>query len=244
MAGRYNKFSRKLSQTPFVVGGKRMSESSVEELIIESIAPYFQVTKENITFMSSGREDVDVRSLGNGRPFALEINNSTKTRLDPLIACEMEENIAKLGLISVRDLQMITRNEVHFIKVGEESKVKIYRALCILRNKEVTKDTIDKLNIDQPFVIRQWTPVRVLHRRTLMRRERTIHKVKAYAVRGKNNLIVLDINTQAGTYIKELVHGDFNRTEPSISSMIDADVDIISLDVMGIDMEFPKPVKR
>ena len=55
----------------------------------------------------------------------------------------------------------------------------------------------------------------------------------------KQNLIVLDFVTQAGTYIKELVHGEFARTEPSISSLINKDIDIISLDVMNIDLNFP-----
>lgn len=55
----------------------------------------------------------------------------------------------------------------------------------------------------------------------------------------KPNLIVLDIITQAGTYIKELVHGEFGRTEPSISALIKKDIDIIALDVMKVDLNFP-----
>lgn len=45
--------------------------------------------------------------------------------------------------------------------------------------------------------------------------------------------------TQAGTYVKELVHGEFGRTEPSIASIIGEDIDITSLDVMNIDLDFP-----
>lgn len=54
------------------------------------------------------------------------------------------------------------------------------------------------------------------------------------------NLIALDIVTQAGTYVKELVHGEFGRTEPSIASIIKKDIDIASLDVMNIDLDFPR----
>lgn len=56
--------------------------------------------------------------------------------------------------------------------------------------------------------------------------------------------MVLDIVTQAGTYIKELVHGEFGRTEPSISSLINMEIDIAALDVMNIDLDFPKSLDR
>lgn len=54
--------------------------------------------------------------------------------------------------------------------------------------------------------------------------------------------VILDIVTQAGTYIKELVHGEFGRTEPSISSIIGQAIDIVALDVNGIDLDWPNEV--
>jgi tRNA pseudouridine synthase 10 len=56
--------------------------------------------------------------------------------------------------------------------------------------------------------------------------------------------MVLDIVTQAGTYVKELVHGEFKRTTPSISEMIGKEIDIIALDVMNIELNFPKEIQR
>jgi tRNA pseudouridine synthase 10 len=55
---------------------------------------------------------------------------------------------------------------------------------------------------------------------------------------------VLDFITQAGTYVKELVHGEFHRTRPSISEMIETEIDIIALDVMNIELDFPKEIHR
>ncbi|XP_048457261.1 putative tRNA pseudouridine synthase Pus10 isoform X2 [Rhincodon typus] len=63
VAGRYNKFSRSLPQTPWVIDGERKMESSVEELIGEPLKKMFKV--DSLNFSSSGREDVDVRALGN-----------------------------------------------------------------------------------------------------------------------------------------------------------------------------------
>jgi tRNA pseudouridine synthase 10 len=62
-----------LSQTPWVVDGKRKSEFSVEELICKPINEAVLATEWR--FSASGREDVDVRMLGNGRPFVIEFIN-------------------------------------------------------------------------------------------------------------------------------------------------------------------------
>lgn len=109
VAGRYNKFSRELSQSPWILSGKRMSEGSVQENIADHIAPHFKVPASSMTFMSSGREDVDVRCLGRGRPFVLEITDAAKTILDPSTAAEMERMVKKSGVVHIRDLQMIRR---------------------------------------------------------------------------------------------------------------------------------------
>ncbi|CAG9803168.1 unnamed protein product [Chironomus riparius] len=240
LAGRYNKYSRDLSQTPWFVGGKKLSDLSVEEIIVSSILPHFKVSESSVTFMSSGREDVDVRCLGKGRPFVLEIMNTTKTILDKTLANEMEAKVCQSGVVSIRDVQLVKRDDLHAIKSGEQDKKKYYRALCTLRDNDIiNEEMLVKLEINESFDIQQWTPLRVLHRRTLMKRTRTVHSVKAHAVKDKHNLIVLDFVTQAGTYIKELVHGEFGRTAPSISSLINRDIDIISLDVMNIDLDFP-----
>ena len=47
----------------------------------------------------------------------------------------------------------------------------------------------------------------------------------------------------SGTYVKELVHGDFDRTRPSLSTMLECDTDILALDVeevSSIHVEYAK----
>lgn len=77
------------------------------------------------------------------------------------------------------------REDLHHIKTGEENKKKIYRALCVIRDEKVSVEILEKLQINEPFEIQQLTPYRVLHRRTLLKRARTIFSVKAFAVKGK-----------------------------------------------------------
>jgi tRNA pseudouridine synthase 10 len=45
------------------------------------------------------------------------------------------------------------------------------------------------------------------------------------------------IATSAGAYVKEFVTGDFGRTNPSVSTMLDCQCDILQLDCVGIQME-------
>lgn len=41
----------------------------------------------------------------------------------------------------------------------------------------------------------------------------------------------LRLSTQAGTYVKEFVHGDFDRTIPNLTSILGTEIDILALDV-------------
>jgi len=60
--GRYCKYSRECSQTPWNVDNKTTLNGSVEEFLSKNTAPYFG-SKAGILH-GSGREDIDVRMLG------------------------------------------------------------------------------------------------------------------------------------------------------------------------------------
>lgn len=184
VAGRYRKFSRELCQSPWILQGKRVMEECVSELIIEQVANFFGVPDDSVIFSSSGREDVDVRCLGIGRPFALEIPNAHRTKLPMKNAAEMENAVEKSEKVAIQHLQMITRDDLKHIKFGEESKKKTYRALCVLK-EPATLEILQKINMPDGFIINQWTPLRVLHRRPLLNRPRQIYSVKAYIDKSK-----------------------------------------------------------
>jgi len=243
VAGRYRKICRNLPHSPWILEGQRILDDSIQEIIAENVSEYFGVLSTQIIFSSSGREDVDVRCLGEGRPFVLEIPNSKMTKLPQKIAAEIELNIEKSNRISVINLQIVNRSELVHIKTGEENKKKIYRALCVL-NEPATNEIMEKLNLPNGFVTQQITPIRVLHRRPLHTRPKTVYNVKATIDEKRKNVIILDLITQAGCYIKELVHGEFGRTNPSISSIIGKPIDIMALDVNGIDLDWPTPINN
>ena len=57
---------------------------------------------------------------------------------------------------------------------------------------------------------------------------------KIHAELKSDHIVVLRVLASAGTYIKELVHGDLGRTNPSIGGILNKKVDIMQLDVTGV----------
>lgn len=238
--GRYNKWSRNLSQTPWLIKGKRKTESSVEELITDLVRKAFKATKT--MFGSSGREDVDVRCLGRGRPFYIELINPQVTKLTKEQLSALQEEINTLGreLIRIHHLQLIDKSNLALIKDNEEKK-KSYCAYCVVWGPMPDLKHLSSLT---PFDLEQKTPLRVLHRRPLLTRLRTVYEL--CGIPGKETLpdgpsfFKINITTQAGTYIKEFVHSDFGRTKPSLGHFLGGiKVSILALDVIDICLDWP-----
>eukprot|EP00039_Didymoeca_costata_P006890 m.94324 g.94324 ORF g.94324 m.94324 type:complete len:491 (-) comp13440_c0_seq2:198-1670(-) len=237
VGGRYLKFSRHLSQTPWVIDGERKSEHSVEELLAGAMSLAFQA--DSFKFCSAGREDVDVRCLGGGRPFAIEFINPrvaflSETKLRE-IQTEINEGQHK-DLVGVKDLKMVSRQALTVLKEGEKDKRKVY--CCIIwTSSEVTEEHQQKLEAMKDLKLKQDTPIRVMHRRNLATRTKTVYWMKCQRL--EPNFIKMWLCTEAGTYIKEFVHGDFGRTTPSVGELLSCEADIISLDVVDVLLEWP-----
>lgn len=82
-----------------------------------------------------------------------------------------------------------SRVDLTSIKQGEELKTKEYNALCLTKIP-VSEDMINKINNYGSFVVKQKTPIRVLHRRPLAVRDKEIHVMKAVQVPGKVLLLI------------------------------------------------------
>ncbi|RCN28308.1 hypothetical protein ANCCAN_25947 [Ancylostoma caninum] len=80
IAGRYCKFSRSLPQSPWSAEDKtapKVPGNSVSEKVCELMKVKFGAS--DARFVASGREDLDVRMLGDGRPFTVELRNCHST---------------------------------------------------------------------------------------------------------------------------------------------------------------------
>jgi tRNA pseudouridine synthase 10 len=267
--GRYRKLTRDLPQTVFFCpeckghprrrkgctrceGFGKLTRDSVQELIGWVVGAAFKTRKNK--FHGAGREDVDVRMLGEGRPFVMEMVNPKVLDVD-LARIEEEVNRRNPGRLEVRGLHWTEKNRVRTIK--ETPHAKEYAALVRI-DGDVTPELLRKLIGVRVHVVQQ-TPQRVAHRRADKARERWIEfcaferashtwvaprpepdpagipqppavpepsaPVRDWLVR---------IRTEHGTYVKEVINGESGSTTPSLSELVGHPCQCLELDVTAI----------
>ncbi|KAI9140485.1 hypothetical protein BKA69DRAFT_1125580 [Paraphysoderma sedebokerense] len=234
VGGRYVKLARDMSQTPWLIDSKKMTKHSVSECIGDLLQKAFRA--DGYKFTGAGREDADVRMLGSGRPFYIELDNPRTPTLSDRELQEVESQINEdsKDRVGVKKLAIVTSSDTIVIKQGEETKKKTYSCL-IWTSKPVNQALLDKLTEIEDLQIIQRTPLRVLHRRAPLPRSKTIHSLSATSglqetsvssptsatsVEPTSNLVILTLTTSAGTYIKEFIHGDLGRTRPSFGDLL------------------------
>ncbi len=217
--GRYKKLVRGIPQTKWPSG---KYEESVEEIIAE---PVMRVTDGGAHALHGmGREDIDARMLGNGRPFILEIKRPKRRSVN---LREIEEIVNSSGKVEVSELRFATRDEVAKLKSAEPRKR--YRVGVLV---EATEGEIKDALKNLVGVVSQRTPRRVAHRRADKVRKREVYEVSLVGKEG--DVWVIEVLAQSGTYIKELMHGDGGRTKPSLAGVLGKEVKVSWLDVIEI----------
>lgn len=242
LEGRYRKLSRDLPQTVFFCpdckghprrrkkcarceGFGKLTRDSVQELIGWVAGKAFGTRKH--VFHGAGREDVDVRMLGSGRPFVVELVDPKIFEVD-LAVLEAEINRRNEGRLEVQGLHWSEKSRVAILKETPHAKeyealVEVEGALDLVRLAELA---------GQRFVVTQHTPDRVSHRRADKDRERWI-EFRALVQEGPARLRVR-LSTQHGTYVKEVLSGEDGNTKPSLASLLGIPCRCLELDVLGI----------
>jgi tRNA pseudouridine synthase 10 len=240
--GKYLKYSRELPQTIhycFKCKGKgcllcnnsgKLSPTSIQEII----APYFQeefIAQDN-KFHGCGREDTNVRMLGSGRPFIIElieskIRTKTKEQLKNL-ENKINNDSKNKNVIEIQELRLSNKKEVVEIKNNEHKKR--YSAIIICE-KEYNLENLEKI-INTEIEVKQQTPSRVIKRRSNITR---IRKCTITEINKINNLeFNIILISEGGLYIKEFISSDENRTIPSIANIINNNCVCKELDVLEI----------
>ena len=243
--GRYRKLIRELPQTRWPCracrgrsGGCESCNNtglqyleSVQDLIGEPIR--LALAAEDTSFHGMGREDIDVRCLGNGRPFVLEIKKPGTRQVD----LEEIQNIVNQNAkekVEINSLRWSNRSEV--VKVKESRSEKSYTIrfrVADIPNQETVIESISSLS---GVTLAQETPQRVSHRRAAKTRKRKVIQLSDIVV--EEDEVQFFVRCEAGTYVKELVHSDEGRTIPSVSSVLgDKECTVIWLDVEDIHYE-------
>ncbi|XP_072070278.1 uncharacterized protein [Arachis hypogaea] len=138
--------------------------------------------------------------------------------------------------VRVKNLKLVGSDGWNLMREGEAEKQKQYAAL-VWTSRPLKDEDFQQVSSLKDLKVVQRTPIRVLHRRSPLEREKIIHWMKMETVAGSSQYFLLHLCTQAGTYIKEFVHGDLGRTHPSIGSILGCTAEILQLDVTDIKME-------
>ncbi|MFH1470148.1 MAG: tRNA pseudouridine(54/55) synthase Pus10 [Candidatus Micrarchaeota archaeon] len=233
----YRKFSREMSQTKWPCDCKNGCEhckgtffkyQSVEELVEKPLLKAFRA--RGAKFHGAGREDVDARMLGSGRPFVVELEEPLVRTAD-LPRLENEINIGLSGKVEISNLSFTMPRMVEMLK--EARLEKSYRAL-VQSSEPIRKSRLAR--IPRLLNLKQQTPNRVLHRRSDLERARWVRIVSLEQL-GPDTL-ELTIDTESGTYVKEFISGDDGRTKPSLSEFLGSKTACRELDVIGIRHSF------
>ena len=238
--GRYRKLIRGIPQTRWPCGkcrgkgcpscnytGKQYPET-VEELISPEAVKLARGSGSK--FHGAGREDIDVKMLGNGRPFVLEIKEPKIRELDLEI---LEEKVNKfaVGKVEIQDLKFVEKDRKGSIKCSSTDTYKVYRAIVELES-DINEDKLSLLNSME--IINQRTPIRVSHRRADKIRTRKIRDIKTKPLDSRKFEMIVEC--EGGLYIKELISGDEGRSKPSVSEILGIEARCIQLDVLEVNL--------
>lgn len=240
--GKYNKLQRGIPQTKWPCShckGRGCEEcnftgqqypDTVEDLISRQILPLTNGSETK--FHGSGREDIDVLMLGDGRPFVIEVKRPFNRKID-LEELESLVNNNSDGKIKIHDLKFTNKERKGMIKNSSTESYKVYEAVAEFNDGVVSEDIQKILDLKH---IWQRTPLRVEHRRADLVREREIYDISVERLGSKK--LKLRIKCQGGLYIKELISGDEGRTEPSVTGITGNSARCIQLDV--VEVHIPK----
>jgi tRNA pseudouridine synthase 10 len=240
VAGRYRKLVRDLPQSKWFCsscrgrgcekcgGTGKLYPESVEEIVSKPLVEAAEGEKS--AFHASGREDIDARMLGTGRPFVVEISKPKKRSIDLTRILEAI-NATGSGKVQVSRLRFTNRDVVRRLKKAESAQ-KEYRVLVEFE-RDVSAAELQRVEQELTGAsIKQQTPLRVVHRRADLIREKYIYRVKVKKVAPKQAEMI--VRCQGGLYVKELVSGDEGRTVPSVSSLLGTAAKTLKLDVLKV----------
>ncbi len=232
LTGRYWKKARNISHTIWSVEGTKKYPYSIEEFLDHTLNPLYDSDKAILH--ASGREDVDARMLGTGRPMVVEIVNPRFRLVDTNLLNELLKSV----VIDAEVYGEATRETIRLLKTDLSKKEKIYKAL-VATDQPVSDDKLRELEeFFRNRTVRQLTPLRILRRKKERVRIKKVYEVVVNKI--SDRVFEALIKSDGGLYIKELISGDQGRTDPSFTSVLGIQAYCIELDVIGVEVYLPR----
>jgi tRNA pseudouridine synthase 10 len=232
LKGRYWKTGRLISQAywPSPLGPRYFSVETAAWGLLKVTGG------ERVVVHAAGREDVDARMLGTGRPLIIEIKAPRRRHL-ALEELEKAANSQGKGVVFFVLEGFARRREIRLYKEESMKLRKTYKALIVSLADAISNSDLERLEREfNNRVILQRTPRRVLHRRPDIVRSKTVYRVSCRAITDfAAECLIL---AEGGLYIKELVDGDAGRTQPSFAEVLSKELQCRELDVIAVETPF------
>jgi len=246
LESRYRKLVRGLPQTIFFCpdckgdrrrraacakcGGRgKLTDDSVQELLGRRLLPAFRARTGK--FHGAGREDVDVRMLGRGRPFVFEVVAPRRDGVD-LVALLERFHGEEGHRVQIDPFVVVARERVAQLKEAQFDKR--YR-IGVAFDGPLDPASLAPLD-GRILQVAQRTPQRVAHRRGDLVRERRVTILASRAVEADEAgaATEFDVETAHGTYVKEWVSGDGGRSSNSLAELLGVAARCVRLDVLEV----------
>ena len=214
VGGRYLKYARGTPQSPWFADGGEVGRGSVQtSLDAVLLSPAF-LHADGSKLNSAGREDMDVRMLGNGRPFILEAHNPRRPRCfdeghDEVLLDSADDDperivgrgasgsgssaaaraaalsSSRLGDGGVGVVGVHRSSREAYGKMHEGSAEKEKTYAAVMwASRRLGAEDFARLNATKGLRVAQATPTRVLHRRAPATRTRVVHEMRAAPIEG------------------------------------------------------------
>ena len=214
VGGRYLKYARGTPQSPWFADGGEVGRGSVQtSLDAVLLSPAF-LHADGSKLNSAGREDMDVRMLGNGRPFILEAHNPRRPRCfdeghDEVLLDSADDDperivgrgasgsgssaaaraaalsLSRLGDGGVGVVGVHRSSREAYGKMHEGSAEKEKTYAAVMwASRRLGAEDFARLNATKGLRVAQATPTRVLHRRAPATRMRVVHEMRAAPIEG------------------------------------------------------------
>ena len=230
--GKYLKLGRNISHVPWITkDGSKKYPISVQEFIENALKDLFMASR--IVIHAAGREDVDARMLGTGRPLVIEVKEPKRRNISLQEINKALADHSSTYPIQVTVLLKTTRSSKVRLKQESKKKRKIYRVVVYspvdLRVEDLRKIEDALANRE----IMQRTPTRILKRKKDRVRTRRVFRVLTHLITSR--VFEAIVYCEGGLYIKELVSGDGGRTTPSFSEVLNIELKPLELDVLYVE---------
>ena len=189
------------------------------------------------------KEDVQDRSKKRRRQRRGDKNADRTKPLETTIEVPAATGPSEAELKAMKKPELVALAEANGLKKTGKKDELIERIVAALPpapetfelpDDETILKIVESLN---GLKLAQRTPARVAHRRSDLIRKRTVFEAHSPFIEVNENgerEIEFTLRCESGTYVKETVHGDNGRTQPSVSALIKAKCNVLWLDVGDI----------